>query len=117
MASVRISCGPTGSRSSSAAPLTSTTPITMAAPKGQPTAARTPLLTLKAVAEYFSVSERTVHRWVHEGILPVVRLKNLLRFHALDIERFAQSSSVESAINEDIHGYISHQLGSNGAVS
>lgn len=111
MAPVRIPCGRAGSRSSSVAPSTSTSSTTSATPEGLPKEKRTPLLTLKDVAEFFSVSERTVHRWIYDKIdpLPVIRLKGLLRFHQIDIERFSRSSCEKTEPDGDLDQFISQQ--------
>ena len=45
-----------------------------------------PLMTIKEVAEWLRVGERTVRRWVAEEGLPYYRFKKLLRFRASEVE-------------------------------
>ncbi len=44
--------------------------------------------TVAQVADICQVSERTVHRWIAAGHLPVTRLGRLIRVNPCDLERF-----------------------------
>src|SRR5215216_3622253 len=48
------------------------------------------LYSLSETARMFGVSERTLHRWMREGQLPVYRLGRQLRFRKSDIEAFLE---------------------------
>ncbi len=49
-------------------------------------------LTLKEVAEYLSVTRRTVYRWIHEGQLKAFRAGNEWRIAPDAIEEFVEVS-------------------------
>ncbi len=44
--------------------------------------------TVAQVADICQVSERTVHRWIAAGHLPVTRLGRLIRVNPRDLESF-----------------------------
>lgn len=48
------------------------------------------LLTVKEIAALFSVSERTVYRWVRKRIIPAYKLPSGLRFKNEDTELFLE---------------------------
>ncbi len=56
-------------------------------------------LTRKEVAKYLRVHERTVNRWVENGLLKAYKLGKgrtaLLRFPKSEIERFLKSSKTK----------------------
>lgn len=49
------------------------------------------LLTLREVAAYLRVSEKTVRRWVAQGRIPCVRLGRVVRFVAGDVFRWVSA--------------------------
>ena len=49
------------------------------------------LLTLRDVARYLQVSEKTVRRWVAQGRLPCLRLGRALRFEPGDVFRWVSA--------------------------
>ena len=50
-----------------------------------------PLLTIRQVAAYLSISQRTVRRLVARGRLRCVRLGRMLRFQPADLFRFVEA--------------------------
>ena len=50
------------------------------------------LLTPKEVADFLSVSARTIKRLVAEGNIPAVRVRNSMRFKLRDIEQYIERS-------------------------
>jgi excisionase family DNA binding protein len=48
------------------------------------------MYSLSETARMFGVSERTMHRWIREGHIPVYRLGRQLRFRKSDIEEFLE---------------------------
>ncbi len=51
----------------------------------------TRFLTIPEVAETLQVSQRTVFRWMSEGLLPVVRVGKITRIRQADLEAFLQA--------------------------
>ncbi len=51
------------------------------------------LLAVSEVAKRFSVSDQTIYRWIDDGILPVVKVRRLLRIRSSDVERLLEESS------------------------
>jgi len=70
-------------------------------------AASSPMLTLQWVANYFSVEERTIHRWIRNGLIRSKRIGRLHRFHMADIERMAQAPVSESSDDDLLDAHIS----------
>ena len=56
-------------------------------------AARDRLLPVSEVAERFNVSDQTIYRWIDDGILPVVKVRRLLRIRSSDVERLMEEAS------------------------
>lgn len=54
------------------------------------------LLTIKQVAEMFSVSVTTVYRLVNSRCLPFYKVGGALRFQLADVEGYLQQTRVES---------------------
>ncbi len=52
-----------------------------------------PLLPVSEVAKRFSVSDQTIYRWIDEGLLPVVKVRRLLRIRRSDVERLLADAS------------------------
>ena len=46
-----------------------------------------PLLPVSEVAKRFSVSDQTIYRWIDDGLLPVVKVRRLLRIRTSDVDR------------------------------
>ena len=55
------------------------------------------LLAVSEVAKRFSVSDQTIYRWIDEGILPVVKVRRLLRIRQSDVDRLLEESSAPAA--------------------
>jgi len=51
------------------------------------------LLAVSEVAKRFSVSDQTIYRWIDDGILPVVKVRRLLRIRSSDVDRLLDESS------------------------
>jgi len=52
------------------------------------------LLTAKQVSELLEVKISTVYDWVHQGIIPYVKLNRLLRFKKTDVFRWVDSHTM-----------------------
>lgn len=58
-------------------------------------------LTVKAVADRFAISARTVERWIERGELPAVRLgPKLTRIRPIDLEAFEAKLCPNTASND-----------------
>jgi excisionase family DNA binding protein len=49
------------------------------------------LLDINQLSEMLNVKKKTIYDWVHKGIIPYVKLGNLLRFDPKDIEKWFES--------------------------
>ena len=56
-----------------------------------------PLLPVSEVAKRFSVSDQTIYRWIDDGLLPVVKVRRLLRIRTSDVDRLLQDASRPAA--------------------
>lgn len=65
------------------------------------------MLTLQWVAKYFSVDERTIHRWIRKGLIRSQQFGRLRRFHMADIERLAQTPVSDLSDDEALDAHIS----------
>lgn len=45
-----------------------------------------PLLTVKELAQMLNLSERTIHKFIHEDYIPHIKLGHSVRFRQRDIE-------------------------------
>ena len=52
-----------------------------------------PLLPVSEVAKRFSVSDQTIYRWIDDGLLPVVKVRRLLRIRTSDVDRLLADAS------------------------
>ncbi len=52
-----------------------------------------PLLLVSEVAKRFSVSDQTVYRWIDDGLLPVVKVRRLIRIRTSDVDRLLADAS------------------------
>lgn len=43
------------------------------------------LLTIKQLAQFYQVSETSIHAWKNEGILPYVKIKSRIRFKKSEV--------------------------------
>lgn len=48
-------------------------------------------LTVRDVAKYFQVSEKTVYRWINQGVLPAYRMNDQYRFNRAELLEWATS--------------------------
>lgn len=55
------------------------------------------LLPVSDVAKRFNVSDQTIYRWIDDGILPVVKVRRLLRIRQSDVDRLLEESSPPAA--------------------
>ena len=103
--------GGSGSRQASAAPATSisvpTSFTSNRAGHDQLATAPSPMRTLQWVANYFSVDERTIHRWIRKGLIRSKKIGGLHRFHMADVERLAQAPVSESSDDDLLDAHIS----------
>ncbi len=51
------------------------------------------LLPVSEVARRFNVSDQTIYRWIDEGILPVVKVRRLLRIRSSDVDQLLEEAS------------------------
>ena len=58
------------------------------------------LLTTAEIAEYLSVTDQTVRRWVKDRELPAFKLGRELRVKESDLERFLESRRVQGGEDE-----------------
>ena len=49
------------------------------------------LLTVREVAEWLRVHEKTIYEWAERGKLPCFKIGNRLRFEASDVSRWLQA--------------------------
>jgi excisionase family DNA binding protein len=49
------------------------------------------LLTVRDVAGWLSIHEKTIYEWAEKGKLPCIRVGNRLRFDASDVSRWLQA--------------------------
>lgn len=54
------------------------------------------LMTLKDVAEYLQVAERTVYLWAQSGQIPSFKLGNVWRFKPADLEEWFEECRRET---------------------
>lgn len=73
-----------------------------AAPETSP--AVEPWLTLEAAAQHASVSEDTLREWISSGLLPVGRVKRVVRVRRSDIDELLTGRNGSNAENEDNAG-------------
>jgi excisionase family DNA binding protein len=60
------------------------------------------LWTVNEVADYFKVSNRTVYRWISEGLLPVIRIGgHTTRIRQEDLETFINANRTEPGDTDD----------------
>jgi len=50
----------------------------------------TKLLTKDEVAEMLGVKPSTIYQWTHEGFIPHVKIRNLVRFRQNDIDKWLE---------------------------
>ncbi len=111
MASTRA-CGRQGTRKTSSVTSASVSPFTTAPDRPlSSTTIRTPMLTIKEVASYLSVSERTVSRLARAGRLRAISIGGSIRFHAVDVDRFAQGPAPREGADTDLDDFIARQAG------
>jgi len=46
------------------------------------------LLTVKDLSEYLQVSQALVYKWVNYGFIPYIKIGSILRFKAIDVEKW-----------------------------
>ena len=116
MGSPRVRGG-SGSRQASAAPATSiSVPNSFTSNRAghdQLTAAPPPMRTLQWVANYFSVEERTIHRWIRKGLIRSKKIGGLHRFHMADVDRLAQADNGQSATSDSLDAFITSMTTAN----
>ena len=59
------------------------------------------ILTIREVADYLKVTERTLYRLVQEGKLPAVKVGNSWRFRREDLERWISEQSRGTDTNRE----------------
>jgi excisionase family DNA binding protein len=55
------------------------------------------LLTMDDVTKKLSISRQTVHKWIKDGKIKVVRIGRILRFEAAEVNNLIESSRVTEA--------------------
>jgi len=102
--------GGSGSRQASAAPATSISVLNSftsnRAGHDQLATAPSPMRTLQWVANYFSVKERTIHRWIQQEIIRCRKIGGVIRFHQDEIDRVAFASDVKSDVFDGLDAHI-----------
>jgi excisionase family DNA binding protein len=58
-----------------------------------PTTGPKSVLTIKEVSDFFKVSERTVYRWLADGLITAIRVGNVTRIRREDLEAFIEAHS------------------------
>lgn len=58
------------------------------------------VITLKEVAEFLKVHERTVYRLAAKGEIPAFKVANTWRFRRLDIERWIDQQTHAATLTE-----------------
>ena len=43
------------------------------------------LLTIKQMAQFFQVTETTIHQWKNDGVIPYIRIKSRIRFKKSEV--------------------------------
>lgn len=56
----------------------------------------TEILTIKEVAEYFKVNERTIYRLANKGDIPAFKVGNIWRFERSKIAQWMEARSQQS---------------------
>ena len=52
------------------------------------------LMTIKDIAEYLQVKDRTVYSWINKGIIPHYKIESLIRFKENEINEWLSSKEV-----------------------
>jgi excisionase family DNA binding protein len=55
----------------------------------------TKLLTKEEVAEMLGVTPSTIYQWSHEGFIPYMNIKNLVRFRQNDIDKWIEDRVID----------------------
>ena len=63
-------------------------------------------ITISDAAEKLGVSERTMIRWVQNGILPVFKIKNITRITRKDFRNFIKSNMTSASIRYEERGEL-----------
>lgn len=53
-------------------------------------------ITVKELARYLSVKEKTIYSWVESGKIPAYKFNGALRFHIKEIKEFVKQSRVKT---------------------
>ena len=53
------------------------------------------LLTPQEIAEYLGVQPSTIYQWTHEGFIPYVKIKNLVRYRQNDIDKWIEDRATD----------------------
>jgi len=53
------------------------------------------LLTKDEVAEMLGVKPSTIYQWTHEGFIPHVKIRNLVRFRQYDIDKWIEDRATD----------------------
>lgn len=56
------------------------------------------LLTIDELAEVLSAKKSTIYQWVHQGLIPYIKVGRLLRFREEDIQKWLISREVEASV-------------------
>lgn len=60
-------------------------------------------LTVKETAEFLKVSEKTIYRWIRQGVIPAIKFQGQYRFDRKEIEAWARYKRIGSHIAAGIH--------------
>ena len=52
------------------------------------------LMTIKDIAEYLQVKERTIYSWINKGIIPHYKIESTIRFKENEINEWLSSKEV-----------------------
>ena len=53
-------------------------------------------LTVKETAEFLKVSEKTIYRWIRQGVIPAIKFQGQYRFDRNEIEAWARYKRISS---------------------
>ncbi len=65
------------------------------------------LLAIDEVASWLQVKPRTIYQWVHEGYIPVIKLRTLVRFDQASVTAWVKKRETAGRISRRLEVDIS----------